>query len=114
MCECRCSLHVCFSACTSEYRCRRLSLTPLAYLWQRDQGELLSEMIDAGLEAILIKVAGIGLDTKHLGKTLEQMQPTLLKLVRALTITKRAICRLGLRTNSTARIYAAKVESTRP
>ncbi|KAH7930747.1 hypothetical protein BV22DRAFT_1078565 [Leucogyrophana mollusca] len=63
-----------------EHVCRRLSLTPLSYLWQRDQGELLSEMIDAGLEAILIKVAGIGLTQKHLGKTLAQMQPTLIKL----------------------------------
>jgi len=60
-----------------EHVCQRLSLTPLCYLWQRDQGELLSEMINAGLEAIIIKVAGIGLTTKHLGKTLAEMQPTL-------------------------------------
>jgi diphthine-ammonia ligase len=38
-------------------------------------------MIDSGLEAILIKVAGIGLTTKHLGKTLADMEPTLTKLV---------------------------------
>lgn len=38
-------------------------------------------MVDAGLEAILIKVAGVGLTTKHLGQSLGQMQPTLLKLV---------------------------------
>lgn len=38
-------------------------------------------MVEAGLEAVLIKVAGIGLTAKHLGKTLSQMQPTLLKLV---------------------------------
>ncbi|TRM67665.1 hypothetical protein BD626DRAFT_479464 [Schizophyllum amplum] len=63
-----------------EHVCRRLGLTSLSYLWQRDQGELLSEMVDAGLEAILIKVAGIGLTTKHLGKTLAEMQPTLQKL----------------------------------
>ncbi|KAH7916170.1 hypothetical protein BJ138DRAFT_1169482 [Hygrophoropsis aurantiaca] len=63
-----------------EHVCRRLALTPLCYLWQRNQGELLSEMIEAGLEAILIKVAGIGLTEKHLGKTLSQMQPTLIKL----------------------------------
>ena len=62
-------------------RCRRLSLTPLCYLWQRDQAELLSEMIGAGLEAVLIKVAGMGLTTEHLGQTLAQMQPTLHKLV---------------------------------
>jgi diphthine-ammonia ligase len=38
-------------------------------------------MIAAGMEAILIKVAGIGLTTKHLGKTLTEMQPTLMTLV---------------------------------
>lgn len=38
-------------------------------------------MVEAGMEAIIIKVAGIGLTTKHLGKTLAQMQPTLTKLV---------------------------------
>jgi diphthine-ammonia ligase len=34
-------------------------------------------MIDAGLHAVLIKVAAMGLDTKHLGKTLAQMEPHL-------------------------------------
>lgn len=63
-----------------EHVCRRLGLTPLCYLWQRDQRELLSEMIEAGMDCILIKVAGIGLTTKHLGKTLAQMQPMLQKL----------------------------------
>jgi len=61
--------------------CQRLSLTPLSYLWQRDQAELLSEMIAAGMQAVLIKVAGIGLTTKHLGKTLSEMQHTLVTLV---------------------------------
>lgn len=60
--------------------CQRLSLTPLCYLWQRDQGELLTEMIDAGMEAIIIKVAGIGLTIEHLGKSLAQMRPTLVEL----------------------------------
>ncbi|KAG8911317.1 hypothetical protein FRC01_005779 [Tulasnella sp. 417] len=45
-----------------------------------DQAELLSEMIHSGLDAVLIKVAGIGLTDRHLGKTLAQMQPTLQKL----------------------------------
>lgn len=76
------------------YSCRRLGLTPLCYLWQRDQEELLSEMIQAGMEAVLIKVAGIGLTTKHLGKTLAQMQPTLLKLVCFLSSStiKGSVC----------------------
>ncbi|EKM59139.1 uncharacterized protein PHACADRAFT_86977 [Phanerochaete carnosa HHB-10118-sp] len=63
-----------------EHVCRRLALTPLCYLWQRDQAELLNEMIEAGLEAVIIKVAGIGLTADHLGKTLSQMSATLLKL----------------------------------
>ena len=41
--------------------CARLGLTCLAYLWQRDQRELLAEMIDAGLIAVAIKVAAIGI-----------------------------------------------------
>ena len=69
------------------FRCRRLGLTVLAYLWQREQDELLQEMIDAGLVAVIIKVAGIGLTEKHLGKTLAEMQPTLVKLVRVLHYT---------------------------
>ncbi|KAF4574969.1 hypothetical protein EYR36_006323 [Pleurotus pulmonarius] len=63
-----------------EHVCRRLNLTPLCYLWQRDQRELLAEMIEAGLEAVLIKVAGIGLKPEHLGRTLAQVQPTFLRL----------------------------------
>lgn len=62
-------------------RCRRLGLIPLCFLWKRDQAELLSEMIDSGMDAILIKVAGIGLTTSHLGKSLSQMKQTLFKLV---------------------------------
>ncbi|KAJ0063176.1 hypothetical protein NL108_013198, partial [Boleophthalmus pectinirostris] len=61
--------------------CTRLGLQPLAYLWRRDQGELLSQMVSADLHAILIKVAAVGLDPeKHLGKSLAQMQPYLHQL----------------------------------
>ena len=74
-------LQIKFSLCS---RCRRLGLTVLAYLWHREQDELLQEMIGVGLVAVVIKVAGIGLTEKHLGKTLAEMQPTLLKLVRLL------------------------------
>lgn len=44
----------------------------------------MTEMIAAGMEAILIKVAGIGLTVKHLGNTLAQMELTFVKLVRSL------------------------------
>ncbi|GMR53401.1 hypothetical protein PMAYCL1PPCAC_23596, partial [Pristionchus mayeri] len=60
--------------------CSRLGLTPLAYLWERDQKELLHEMIENNVEAVLIKVAAVGLNEQHLGKTLGQMEDTLLKL----------------------------------
>jgi len=68
-------------SCLRAFSCKRLSLIPLSYLWQRDQAELLSEMIATGMEAIFIKVAGIGLITRHLGKSLAEMQPTLMTLV---------------------------------
>lgn len=46
-------------------------------------------MIDNGLEAVLIKVAGAGLTEKHLGKSLAQMQPTLHKLARFVFLLMR-------------------------
>ncbi|KAM4662270.1 diphthine--ammonia ligase isoform 2-T3 [Discoglossus pictus] len=61
--------------------CRRLGLQPLAFLWRRNQEELLDEMISCGVQAILIKVAAYGLDPeKHLGKTLGEMKPHLKQL----------------------------------
>ena len=50
--------------------CRRLGLTSLAFLWQRDQSELLHEMVEEGMKSIIVKVACMGLDKQHLGKTL--------------------------------------------
>ncbi|KAH9461048.1 hypothetical protein Pst134EA_017357 [Puccinia striiformis f. sp. tritici] len=60
-----------------EYVCHRLNLTVLAFLWQRDQAELLCEMVEAPVEAVLIKIAGIGLVPNHLGKSLGEMEPIL-------------------------------------
>ncbi|KAL9939536.1 hypothetical protein V8E36_001353 [Tilletia maclaganii] len=57
-----------------------LQLTPLTYLWQRSQDDLLDEMVKAGMNAVLIKVAGIGLDERDLGKSLAQMQSKLRRL----------------------------------
>lgn len=63
------------------YSCIRLNLVPLAYLWRRDQTELLQEMIDCQVYAIIIKVASLGLvPDRHLGKTLREMQPHLIKM----------------------------------
>lgn len=64
------------------FRCSRLGLVSLAYLWRRDQGELLQEMIDSGVEAVVIKVAALGLHpSKHLGMRLQEIQPHLIKMV---------------------------------
>ncbi|KAH3685257.1 hypothetical protein WICPIJ_003731 [Wickerhamomyces pijperi] len=60
--------------------CSRLGLTSLAYLWQRDQKELMTEMVGSEMEAIFIKVAAVGLNQRHLGLTLKQGYSELLSL----------------------------------
>ncbi|CAJ0954864.1 unnamed protein product, partial [Mesorhabditis belari] len=78
---------VCAGAILSEYQkgrvenvAARLALTPLAFLWKRDQHELLSEMITNAVEAILVKVAAAGLKPKHLGLTIKEMYDELERL----------------------------------
>ncbi|CED83896.1 Predicted ATPase (PP-loop superfamily) [Phaffia rhodozyma] len=63
-----------------EHVCARLDLVSLAYLWQQPQDLLLPRMINSGLRAILVKVAGVGLKEEHLGKDLGQMRRELFKL----------------------------------
>ncbi|KAM3962015.1 uncharacterized protein ACR2FA_003909 [Aphomia sociella] len=59
--------------------CRRLGLVSLAYLWRRNQKKLLQEMILNGVQAIIIKVAALGLDPRvHLGMSIRDIQPHLL------------------------------------
>lgn len=60
--------------------CTRLGLKCLGYLWRRNQEELLEEMIGAKIEAIIIKVAALGLNFKHLGKTLAEVRPHMNKM----------------------------------
>ncbi|PWN87135.1 hypothetical protein FA10DRAFT_256461 [Acaromyces ingoldii] len=57
-----------------------IAMQPLAFLWLRNQAELLGEMCSADVEAILIKVAGIGLESEDLGRSLKQMRRKLMKL----------------------------------
>eukprot|EP01027_Heterolobosea_sp_BB2_P011815 GEZU01017159.1.p1 GENE.GEZU01017159.1~~GEZU01017159.1.p1 ORF type:complete len:590 (-),score=58.08 GEZU01017159.1:84-1853(-) len=67
--------------------CTRLGLVSLAYLWNRDQKELLAEMINANFHCILMKTAAMGLvPQKHLGKTIAELQPLLLKLDREIGV----------------------------
>ncbi|KAK1931119.1 Diphthine--ammonia ligase [Phytophthora citrophthora] len=80
---------VCTGAIFSTYQrnrvenvCSRLGLTSLGYLWRREQTELLQEMIESDMEAILMKVASIGLQPRrHLGKTIAELQPQFMMLV---------------------------------
>ncbi|CAF2859442.1 unnamed protein product [Rotaria sp. Silwood2] len=61
--------------------CERLNIKPLVYLWQRNQSEILNDMVSSHLEAILIKVACRGLNPEeHLGKTLAEVRPSLIEL----------------------------------
>ena len=64
--------------------CARLGLVSLAYMWHQPQAALLRGMISSGIEAILIKVAALGLvPGRHLGKTLQEMEPHLHKICRS-------------------------------
>jgi diphthine-ammonia ligase len=60
--------------------CQRLGIEMLAYLWNKDQDQLLQSMIDDKFEAILIKVACMGLTGQHLGCSISDMQSVLRKL----------------------------------
>lgn len=60
--------------------CDRLGLTSLAFLWQRPQEILMQEMCQSQLDARIIKVAAIGLLELHLGKSISELYPHLIKL----------------------------------
>ena len=63
--------------------CARLGLVSLAYMWHQPQASLLRGMIASGIEAILIKVASLGLmPGRHLGRTLQEMEPHLHQMCR--------------------------------
>ena len=63
-----------------EHVCQRHNLVSLAPLWEKDQPTLLQEMVTNGMDVILIKVASMGLDHKHLNVPLRQLAPYLLTL----------------------------------
>lgn len=68
------AIHSNYQRLRVENVCERLNIRVLSPLWGREQGSLLQEMIDSGIDAILIKVAAIGLDpNKHLGLRLPQV-----------------------------------------
>lgn len=63
--------------------CARLGLVSLAYLWHQPQAALLDGMLAGGLEAVLVKVAALGLDPgRHLGRPLAAVRALLQRLCR--------------------------------
>lgn len=50
--------------------CTRLGLVPLAWLWKQPQIDLLSSMIQNGIQAVIVKVAAMGLCQEDLGMEL--------------------------------------------
>ncbi|EGR29231.1 mj0570-related domain protein [Ichthyophthirius multifiliis] len=60
--------------------CKRLDLESLVFLWGRNQQELLKEMIDSGMNSILIKVASYGLGKQHLGMSLRDNYDQIIEL----------------------------------
>lgn len=63
-----------------EHVCGRLGLTSLSFLWQSEQSGLLDRMLGSGVEAVIMKVAGVGLGVEVVGKQLGQIRPLLAKL----------------------------------
>lgn len=54
-----------------EAMCDRLDIELFAPLWQRDPTTLAEEMLDAGFEITIVRVAAAGLDESWLGRTLD-------------------------------------------
>jgi len=52
--------------------CAKLKLKSIAPLWERDQFELMSEIIDAHFEVIVVGVAAYGLNESWLGRPLDE------------------------------------------
>lgn len=66
------AIHSNYQRLRAENVCSRLDIQLLSPLWGRDQTELLREMIDSGIEAILIKTAALGLNPcQYLGRKID-------------------------------------------
>ncbi|MFH1448429.1 MAG: diphthine--ammonia ligase [Candidatus Micrarchaeota archaeon] len=63
-----------------EIACIESELVHFAPLWHRDNGLLLDEMMDSGLDAIIVSVAADGMGKEWLGKRLSECKESLLKL----------------------------------
>ncbi|CAK9056934.1 unnamed protein product [Durusdinium trenchii] len=59
-----------YQRCRVEHVCGRLKLKVLAFLWRQEQPLLLRQMIAGGLDARIVKVACMGLDQRHIGRSI--------------------------------------------
>lgn len=50
--------------------CSRLGLKVLAFMWMQEQPVLLRQMVEGCLDARIVKVASMGLDARHVGKSI--------------------------------------------
>ncbi|BFU25466.1 Adenine nucleotide alpha hydrolase family protein [Entamoeba histolytica HM-1:IMSS-B] len=78
---------ICCGAIASTYQSNRLKnvanrcgLKVLVPLWQKDQKEVLNEIIESNLDVRLVKVCSMGLNQNDIGKSLAQMKEKLLRL----------------------------------
>lgn len=63
-----------------QHVCNRLNVQMLAYLWHEDQTLLLDQMLAAGIDAVIVKTAVIGLNRTHIGQHLAHLYPHLMRL----------------------------------
>jgi diphthine-ammonia ligase len=63
-----------------EYVASRHHLVSLAPLWRRNGAVLLDSMLSMGIDAILVKVAALGLEKHHLGRSLDALRGHLQQL----------------------------------
>ena len=63
-----------------EHVCDRLGLSSLAYMWRHPQQPLLRTMIQRGVDAVVVKIAAMGLNAEHLGHSIVQLEPLLCEL----------------------------------
>jgi diphthine-ammonia ligase len=89
-----------------EAQCHRLGLVPLAFLWQRAQSGLLREMVAAGVRAMLVKTAALGLGRRHVGADIADLVEALIDLVRA--DARRSWLRGGARHVCACRVCASR------
>lgn len=64
-----------------EHICSRLGLVSLAPLWERDQGQILEELVTKQYKVILIKIACGGLvPSRHLGREMGEIKEELMEM----------------------------------